>query len=141
MLRALAAGSGYVALAADAGAFAGDPESSRPWRGCCSARGLGFVELGAGALTGPGTPSICPMWSQVGPIEADPTDDAIDRALTGIEMAARRGGAVLAFARPTPLGLDRLAAWLETLPAKGLLLAPPSRLLQRAGGPQALAGE
>ncbi len=141
LMRALAAGSGYVALTADAGAFAGDTQAFAPLARMLHERGLGFVELGGSALSQPARAEHLAYVTANGPIAPDSTEEASDHALAGIEAAALQGGAALVFARPTPLGLDRLTAWLETLPAKGLLLAPPSRLLERAGSPQTLAGE
>jgi polysaccharide deacetylase 2 family uncharacterized protein YibQ len=140
LLRALAAGSGYVALAASAGAFAGDPASFAPVAQMLRQRGLGFVELSGGNLGRPAQAESLPYVVALGPIEADPSPAAIDGALAAVEAAALHGGAALAFSRPTPVSLDRLAHWLETLPGKGLLLVPPSRLLERSDGPQAAAG-
>ena len=70
LMRALAAGSGYVALAADAGAFAGDTQAFAPLARLLHERGLGFVELG-GERVGPACtrPSICHMPTARGPID------------------------------------------------------------------------
>ena len=57
-----------------------------------------------------------------------------------VEAAARRDGQAMAFAEPTPVGLDRLEAWLATLPAKGMELVPPSRLLDPGNAAQTTAG-
>lgn len=141
MLRALAAGSGYVALAADPGVFAGDPASFAPLARMLHERGLGFVELGGGALSQPARTERLPYVVAFGPIDTDPSAEPSDRTLASIEIAALQGGAVLAFAQPTPTGLDRLAAWLETLTERGLVLAPPSRLLERSSRSPALAAE
>ena len=67
------------------------------------------------------------MSMAVGPIDAR---SIAERAIERWRGSRPRRGATgrrSAFAQPTPVGLDRLAAWLDTLPAKGLLLAPPSR--------------
>lgn len=134
LLQVLAKGQGYVALAAEAGAFAAQPAAFAAIAHDLQHRGLGFVELGGASL---GTVARSEGLSYVaaqGPVAA--AED--DGSLAALEADARRLGMVVAFALPTPAGLDRLEAWLRTLPDKGLHLAPPSRLLA-AASPQQMA--
>ena len=139
--RALAAGAGYVALSAHAGAFSAADASFAEVAQLLQQRGLGLIELGGDALAGAARAGGLPYAEALGPVEADRSAEAFARALADFETAALHGGAVLALVQPTPAGLDRLAAWLETLPAKGLRLAPPSRFMNDPGSTPAIARE
>ena len=136
VLRVLAAGQGYVALAAAAGAFAADPNSFAPIAAILGSRGLGLVELGGSALREPARTGGLPFIEAMGPLDGE----AAEGSFAAVEAAARRDGQAMAFAEPTPAGLDRLEAWLATLPARGMELVPPSRLLDPGNAVQTTAG-
>jgi polysaccharide deacetylase 2 family uncharacterized protein YibQ len=124
--RVLARGGGYVALDAEAGAFAGD--AFAPLADELSARGLGLIEIGGNGLAAAARAAGLPYASAM-PVDAAPMPEAVDRALAEIAATAIRDGRALAVAGPTPGTLERLARWLETLSARGIELVPPSRLL------------
>ena len=72
-------------------------------------------------------------------IDEPATRGEIERRLAALEAVARERGSALGLAgSPTPLLVDRLAAWAETLDAKGLVLAPASVLIRR---PEAIPPE
>jgi polysaccharide deacetylase 2 family uncharacterized protein YibQ len=126
--RVLVQGSGYVALDAEAGAFAMTADAFAPLAGELRVRGLALIELGGTALSGPARTAGLAYAGAV-PIDREPMPEAIDRALAGLAAAATRDGRALAAAGPLPAGLERLAAWIAGLPAQGIELVPPSRLL------------
>ncbi|MBR0656855.1 divergent polysaccharide deacetylase family protein [Plastoroseomonas arctica] len=68
-------------------------------------------------------------------IDEPATRGEIERRLTVLEGIARERGSALGLAgSPTPVLVERLAAWGETLAAKGLALAPASILIRRPDG-------
>ena len=125
-----------MALTAAAGAFAADPNSFAPIVAILGSRGLGLVELGGGALCEPARAGGLPFIEAMGPLDGE----AAEGSFAAVEAAARRDGQAMTFAEPTPAGLDRLEAWLATLPAKGMELVPPSRLLDPGNAAQTTAG-
>lgn len=127
LLTALAAGQGYVAVAGEAGAFAADPTAFAPIARILHARGLGFIELAGAALGPTALAEGLPFMEAGGPVNVAGQNG--DHSFDTVEAGARRLGRVLAYVQPTPAGLDRLDAWLSTLPAKGLQVVPPSLLL------------
>jgi polysaccharide deacetylase 2 family uncharacterized protein YibQ len=129
VLRVLAQGSGYLAVSAPAGAFAAVPGSFAAVARTLQARGLGFVELGGGRLARAAAKAGLVHAGAMGPIDAEAAPEAIDRALAGLEAAARREGRVFAFAQPMPVTFRHLGTWIATLPEKGLVPVPPSALL------------
>lgn len=64
-------------------------------------------------------------------VDATPSQDAIDRALAGLEATARQQRYAVGIARPLPITLDRLARWAATLDGKGIALAPVSAVADR----------
>jgi polysaccharide deacetylase 2 family uncharacterized protein YibQ len=129
LLPVLARAQGYLAVAAPAGAFATAPRGFATIARSLVGRGLGFVELGGTSLRAVARTAGLPYLSAMGPIDAEPSPEAIDRALVAIEAEARRGGRALGFAGAVPVSLARIAAWVPTLPGKGLRLVPPGTLL------------
>jgi polysaccharide deacetylase 2 family uncharacterized protein YibQ len=67
-------------------------------------------------------------------LDEAPSAARIDLALGALEAAALRDGSAVGWARGYPVALDRLAAWAETLPDKGLRLVPASALLPEPAG-------
>ncbi len=138
VLRVLAAGRGYVAVTAEAGAFAADPSAFAPIARILHARGLGFVELKGAELRPTALAEGLPFIDAAGPIDAAEPIGA--NGFETVEAQIQRVGRTLAFVQPTPVGLDRLDAWLSTLPAKGLQVVPPSLLLDDDRGQHTIAG-
>lgn len=62
-------------------------------------------------------------------LDRDPSRAAIDGELKRLEALARKYGAAIAIGHPHDATLDALDAWLPTLAAKGLQLAPVSALV------------
>ena len=64
-------------------------------------------------------------------IDEDPADEAkIDQRLGMVSRIARDTGSALGVVSVSrPMTLDRIAAWTNTLTAKGLALAPVSALV------------
>lgn len=56
---------------------------------------------------------------------------AIDRALADLERLALSSGSAVGIGHPYPVTLERLRAWLPTLSAKGLVLAPITATVER----------
>ena len=61
-------------------------------------------------------------------IDQQPASDIIDDNLRALEDRAKRDGAAIGIARPYPVTIKRLAAWIDGLGAKGIALAPTSAL-------------
>jgi len=64
-------------------------------------------------------------------VDAQPTSDAIDRALASLEAIARQQRFAVGVAQPMPVTLDRLARWAGTLEGKGIALAPVTAIADR----------
>lgn len=126
--RVLARGAGYVALDAEAGAFATSTGRFAPLAGEIRARGLGLIEIDGAALAGPAQAVGLP-YARAMPVDLEPMPAAIDRSLAEVASRATREGRALATVGPSPASLERLAAWLQDLPARDIELVPPSRLL------------
>ena len=62
-------------------------------------------------------------------IDREPASDTIDKSLRALEDRAKRDGAAIGIARPYPVTIKRLAAWIDGLGAKGIALAPTSALV------------
>jgi len=61
-----------------------------------------------------------------------PSAEAVARSLAELEVRARKHGQAIAIGHPHDVTLDALEAWLPTLAAKGLQLAPVSALVESA---------
>lgn len=64
-------------------------------------------------------------------VDDDPSRAAIDARLAELERLAREGGAAVGLASPYPSTLERLNVWIQSLPQKGLVLAPVTALADR----------
>lgn len=127
--RILARGSGFIALAGAAGAFAGAEHAFAPVAAELARQGLGFVELGGDELAATARAAGLAYRAAEGPIDGVPTAEEIDRRLAAAEAEARRTGSVVIFARPFALGYERLWRWADQLPTKEIALVPLSALL------------
>jgi hypothetical protein len=67
-------------------------------------------------------------------LDRDPARAAIDAELSRLEALARKEGKAIAIGHPHDATLDALEAWLPTLRAKGLQLAPVSALVEESAG-------
>ncbi|HMR31717.1 MAG TPA: divergent polysaccharide deacetylase family protein [Geminicoccaceae bacterium] len=110
-------------LLLSAGVFATAPQSLSPVIARMAAEGLMMVELDGDHLGNAAAAAGARYRSALGPLDRDPQPDAIDRALRGTEESARRAGYVLAFVRPHPVSLARIAAWSASLDGTSVRLA------------------
>jgi polysaccharide deacetylase 2 family uncharacterized protein YibQ len=139
LARVLATGGGPSAVAAAAGAFAAEPERFAPLARVLHARGLGFVELGGSALEAVAGAARLAYAPALGRLEPVAKGGALDLGLDAAADKAREAGWAVAFVPAAPVSLDRLAGWVEALPAKGVTLVPPGTILaaRAAAGRQA----
>ncbi len=131
--RLLARGQGYFAVVL---AGAGDMGEARLPAGVLpelARRGLGLVEVDGATLREAARNAAIPYLGGASVLDAEPSPAAVDWALGALEARALELGGALGVFRPSPLLLDRLRQWLPSLPEKGLLLVPPSRLFDRLG--------
>jgi polysaccharide deacetylase 2 family uncharacterized protein YibQ len=106
--------------------FARDAVAMRPVYEELAARGLLYVdnrlespEPGA-AADGIPTATVA-IW-----LDRDLSGDAIDREIAAAEAEAKRTGSVVVLARPYPVTLARISAWMKTLDQKAFVPAPVS---------------
>lgn len=64
-------------------------------------------------------------------IDASPTPDGVEAALTRLEGLARRQDGAIGVATALPVSLDHIARWAEALQTRGVALAPVSSLIAR----------
>jgi uncharacterized protein len=90
-------------------------------------RGLGFFDDGAAprsvAAVQAGIQAM-PFAKADVTIDAVPTAGEIDRALAKLESLARERGFAVGTASALPISIDRIAAWVKTLDARGIMLVP-----------------
>ncbi len=131
LARLLARGRDYFAVALAPGAFAQDPRAFAPVARELRRRGVGLVEIGSDRLRPLADELALPYLGGVMRLDRELAPAAVDQALGALETRAlRQGWAVGAF-RAAPLLFARLRQWLPTLPEKGFLLVPASRLFGR----------
>jgi polysaccharide deacetylase 2 family uncharacterized protein YibQ len=94
-------------------------------------RGLFFVEAGSSAESlaqkAAGTMGA-PFARADSVIDKAPSREAIDAALAALEATAKKRGAAIGVAGALPNTVDRVAAWIAGLDAKGIALVPVSAL-------------
>lgn len=64
-------------------------------------------------------------------IDAVPSRASIDRSMQGLELTSKQQDYAIGIARPLPLTLSRLEAWVPALEARGIAVAPVSSLADR----------
>jgi len=129
----LARAAGYMGLAGGGTRFAASPAAA-PVLDVLARRGLAMIELGRDDLAVAATAVGLPYASAPAAIDEDPSVQAIDHALAGLEAEALRTGSALGVAQGYPVSLERLRLWAATLEEKGLVLAPVSALLIERSG-------
>jgi polysaccharide deacetylase 2 family uncharacterized protein YibQ len=129
----LSRASGYAALVGGGGRFAGSDQVSGVLN-VLAKRGLALIEVGADQLEGAAAAAGLPYASAPHAIDQDPSAQAIDHALAGLEAAAAAGGSALGLVQDYPVSLERLRLWVTTLADKGLVLAPVSAVLIEQSG-------
>lgn len=129
----LGLGSGQLGVVAEAGAFARAPEAFAPVAEALAGHGLGLVELGGSYLEATARGRGLAYAAAGAALDTVPAPASIDLALGQLEAQALRDGRAVGWLRGHPVSFARLAAWLPTLPGKGLALAPVSALLAQPG--------
>jgi polysaccharide deacetylase 2 family uncharacterized protein YibQ len=90
-------------------------------------RGLGYLDDGssprstAPALT---AAQSMPFAKADFTIDAVPTSAEIDRTLVKLETLAKERGLAVGVASALPISIERLASWIKTLEARGIMLVP-----------------
>jgi uncharacterized protein len=119
---------GYAAIANFMGArFVATDAAMAPIIREAAKRGLGFFDDGAAprsvAAVLAGT-QVMPFAKADVTIDAVPTAGEIDRTLAKLESLARERGFAVGTASALPISIDRIAAWVKTLDARGIMLVP-----------------
>lgn len=102
----------------------------RPVLGDVFGRGLGFVDGDTNPASQPGSMALgykapyahADLW--IG--RPDSTAESIGAALRRLEMLAENNGHAIGFVHMAPPALDLLKNWVDSLPRKGIVLAPLS---------------
>lgn len=130
---ALARGQGYVGVTNAASAvlrgerFTASAEAMRPVLETLRERGLLYIE----ARPGERPPGLVPARAADVVIDERPARSEIDARLAELERIARERGVALGVSGPSPLSLDRLAAWAPQVGSRGFALAPVSAVVVR----------
>lgn len=131
----LSRGAGYVGVVGEYGSkFSTTSKNLLPVLEALKRRGVMFVDAKASSDSVAGRTARdmgVPRAINDSVIDADGGRAGIDKRLGEIERLARTSGQALAFASPYPITVDRLSAWVSTLPQKGLVLAPVSAVANR----------
>lgn len=122
--RILAQGSGYVAVAGRPGMFASTPDGFAPIAKILADRGVGFVELGSGALAV--NPANLAFARATVELDRNLSPAAIENELRNLEMKAQAEGHAIAFTRPYPIVFDRIWHWAQNLDRNRIALVPVS---------------
>ncbi|WP_161988303.1 divergent polysaccharide deacetylase family protein [Elioraea sp. Yellowstone] len=129
----LSRAQGYVGVTNAASAvlrgerFTASAEAMRPVLETLRARGLLYVE----ARPGERPPAMVPARTADLVIDERPARAEIEARLAELEAIARERGVALGVSGPSPLSLDRLAAWAPGAAARGFALAPVSAVVIR----------
>jgi uncharacterized protein len=119
---------GYAGIANFMGArFVATDAAMTPIIREAAKRGLGFFDDGAAprsvAAVLAGTQAM-PFAKGDVTIDAVPTAGEIDRALAKLESLAKERGFAVGTASALPISIERIAAWVKTLDAHGIMLVP-----------------
>lgn len=132
---------GYVGVANFLGAkFTADEGALSPVLRDIAGRGLLYVDDGSSprslARNLAGRLNLPAVTADV-VIDAAPTPQAIDAALTRLEALARANGSALGVAAALPVSIEHISRWARALEARGLALTPVSAIVTRGPGPAA----
>ena len=126
----LSRATGYVGLiAGERPAFMKATGDMRPVLSKIYSRGLGFVDTSADPSAVPQSMALgqnAPYASADVWIDNPPTKENMDAAFARLESIAREQGSATGLIHPLPVSFQELSRWIETLPGKGLALAPLS---------------
>jgi uncharacterized protein len=119
---------GYAAIANFMGArFVATDAAMQPIIREAARRGLGYFDDGSA----PRSVAAALAANQAMPfakgdvaIDAVPTPAEIDRALMDLENVAKEHGVAIGTASALPVSIERIASWIKTLEARGIMLVP-----------------
>jgi uncharacterized protein len=124
------------------GKFTGDSRALSPVLAEIASRGLDYLDDGASprsvAREAAATLNL-PAGKADVVIDADPSPEGVEAALTRLEALARGQGAAIGVATARPASVERIARWAVALEARGVALAPLSAIVSRVPGPAAQA--
>jgi len=124
----LSRGAGYFAVTNYLGGrFLNATAAMTAFTAVLKARGLGFIDDGAGARRGPGVPRA----SAEAVIDEQLSVDGIDKALLGLEAQALLHGSALGAGFSYPVTIEQVGRWAQGLAGRGYQLAPASAIVHR----------
>jgi polysaccharide deacetylase 2 family uncharacterized protein YibQ len=124
----LSRGAGYFAVTNYLGGrFLNAPTAMTAFTAVLKARGLGFIDDGAGARRGAGVPRA----SANVVIDEQLSTDGIDKALLGLEAQALQHGSALGAGFSYPMTIEQVGRWAQGLAGRGYQLAPASAIIHR----------
>jgi polysaccharide deacetylase 2 family uncharacterized protein YibQ len=133
--------TGYIGVVNHLGGkFTADAKEISPILAEIAARGLGYLDDGASPRSvAPDVAATLAMPAARADlvIDADPTSEAIEAALTRLLDRARERGSAIGVASASPMSVERLARWANGLESKGVALVPLSALMSAAQSPAA----
>jgi hypothetical protein len=119
---------GYAGIANFMGArFVATDAAMAPIIQEAAKRGLGYFDDGSAprsAAASLAASQAMPFAKGDVAIDAVPTSGEIDRALAKLESMAKERGFAVGTASALPISIDRIAAWVKTLDAHGVMLVP-----------------
>ena len=131
----LSRAAGYVGvMATQGGQFSLVEESLSPVLDALKKRGLMLVDSRASSrslATEVAATLQLPRAFNNRFIDSTPSASEIDRRLADLEQIARTTRVAVGLGYPLPITIDRLTAWLPTLAAKGIALAPITAIADR----------
>jgi len=134
LLWGLRQGVGFIGVTSLSGSrFTTDPEKLKPIMLELKKRGLLVMDTHVvphSSVSSLAHEEHVPLVTVTAGLDQTPTPEAIDAALSQLEQAARVNGMAVGMVSPLPITLDRLDAWLKTLPQRGIALAPLSAMVQ-----------
>lgn len=133
LLWSLSRFTGYVGAIGALGPFRGErfaqvPQTLNDLQVALHNRGLLYID------PRPGARSPAQAWGRAVDLVVDEpaTRSEIERKLAQLEQIARERGSALGYAgEPSPVLLDRIAGWANTLETRGIVLAPVTAMLRR----------
>ncbi|HEY1943459.1 MAG TPA: divergent polysaccharide deacetylase family protein [Roseiarcus sp.] len=124
------------------GKFTSDSRALSPVLAEIASRGLDYLDDGASPRSVAREAAVAlnlPSGKADVVIDADPSPEGVEAALTRLEALARGQGAAIGVATARPASVERIARWAASLEARGVVLAPLSAIVSRVPGPAAQA--
>lgn len=133
---ALSRATGYAGLANLMGTrFMGEAPALDPIFAELSKRGLMFFDDGSSARSqalAASKQSGLPLATSALTVDAVQTTGAIDEQLAQLEQRAHESGSAVGTASPFPVTIERVAAWAQSVEARGFVLVPVSAVMKKA---------